>query len=88
VCSNKKKGHKKVEEKIEEKIKKIIEEKIRPALVLDGGGIDFMGMDGNNVKVRLQGACQGCPSAQITLQMGVLRLLKQEIPEIEDVIPV
>ena len=79
---------KEMEEKMEEKVKKIIDEKIRPALAMDGGGIDFMGMDGNNVKVRLQGACQGCPSANITLQMGVLRLLKQEIPEIENVIPV
>ena len=72
----------------EEKIKKIIEEKIRPALVMDGGGIDYMGLEGNSVKVRLRGACHGCPSAQITLQMGVLRVLKQEIPEIEGVIPV
>jgi Fe-S cluster biogenesis protein NfuA len=73
---------------MEEKIKEVIEQKIRPALQMDGGDIAFMGMDGNNVKVQLQGACHGCPSAQITLQMGVLRLLKEEIPEIEGVIPV
>ena len=72
---------------MEEKVKKIIEEKIRPALAMDGGGIEYRGMEGNNVKVRLQGACQGCPSAQITLQMGVLRTLQMEIPEIEGVIP-
>ena len=64
---------------MEEKIQKIIEEKVRPALKMDGGDIEFKGMDGNNVKVQLQGACHGCPSAQITLQMGVLRLLKEEI---------
>ncbi|MBN2340150.1 MAG: NifU family protein [Deltaproteobacteria bacterium] len=73
---------------MEDKIKTIIEEKIRPALQMDGGDIAYMGMDGNKVKVQLQGACHGCPSAQITLQMGVLRLLKEEIPEIEDVVPV
>ncbi len=73
---------------LEEKVKKILEEKIRPALAMDGGGIEYMGMEGNKVKVRLQGACSGCPSANITLQMGVLRTLKEEIPEIEDVIPV
>jgi Fe-S cluster biogenesis protein NfuA len=72
----------------EEKIKNVIEEKIRPALVMDGGGIEYVGLEGNSVKVRLRGACCGCPSAQITLQMGVLRVLKQEIPEIEGVIPV
>jgi NFU1 iron-sulfur cluster scaffold homolog, mitochondrial len=73
---------------MEEKIKEVIKEKIRPALQMDGGDIEYKGMEGNKVKVQLQGACRGCPSAQITLQMGVLRLLKEEIPEIEDVISV
>jgi Fe-S cluster biogenesis protein NfuA len=73
---------------MEEKIRQIIEKKIRPALKMDGGDIDFMGLDGNNVKVRLKGACHGCPSAAMTLQMGVLRALKAEIPEIENIIPV
>lgn len=73
---------------MEERIRNLIEEKIRPALQMDGGDIDFMGLDGNTVKVRLRGACHGCPSAGITLQMGVLRTLKQEFPEIEAVVPV
>jgi len=73
---------------MEAQIKKIIEDKIRPALAMDGGGIEYLGLEGNNVKVRLQGACSGCPSAQITLQMGVLRVLKEELPQIEGLIPV
>lgn len=73
---------------MEEKIKAIIEQRIRPALQQDGGDIEFHGMDGNNVKVRLVGACHGCPSAVMTLQMGVMRVLKSEVPEIESVIPV
>ena len=73
---------------MEEKIKKVIEERIRPALQMDGGDIEFIGLDGNQVKVRLMGACHGCPSAAITLQMGVLRALQAEIPEVEGVIPV
>ena len=73
---------------MEEQIKKVIEEKIRPALQMDGGDIEFVGMDGNTVKVRLQGACSGCPSAAMTLQMGVYRLLKEAVPEIEAVEPV
>jgi len=72
---------------MEERVLKIIEERIRPALQMDGGDIEFLGMDGNNVKVRLTGACHGCPSAAMTLQMGVMRALKAEIPEIESVIP-
>ncbi len=70
---------------MEEQIKKIIAEKIRPALQMDGGDIEYVGLNGKTVQVRLQGACSGCPSAAMTLQMGVLRLLKEEIPEIEGV---
>jgi Fe-S cluster biogenesis protein NfuA len=73
---------------MEEKIKTIIQEKIRPALQMDGGDIEFVSLEGNTVKVRLRGACSGCPSAAMTLQMGVFRLLKQEIPDIEAVEPV
>jgi Fe-S cluster biogenesis protein NfuA len=73
---------------MEEKIKQVIEEKIRPALQMDGGDIEFVGMDGNKVQVRLRGACCGCPSAAMTLQMGVYRILKEAIPEIEGVDPV
>ena len=73
---------------MEEKIQKIIEEKVRPALKMDGGDIEFVGLDGNNVKVRLTGACDGCPSAAMTLQMGVMRVLQAEIPEIESVVSV
>jgi len=73
---------------MEEKIQQIINDKIRPALQADGGDIEFVEVDGKNVKVRLQGACHGCPSAAMTLQMGVLRALQAEIPEIENVISV
>jgi len=73
---------------MEDRIKKIIEERIRPALQMDGGDIEYHGLEGNTVKVRLVGACHGCPSAQITLQRGVMRMLQAEIPEIEHVIPV
>lgn len=73
---------------MEERIKKVIEERIRPALQMDGGGIEFVGMEGNKVKVRLTGACHGCPSAAITLQHGVERILKESIPELEGIIPV
>ncbi|MDD5307264.1 MAG: NifU family protein [Deltaproteobacteria bacterium] len=73
---------------MEEKVKKIIEDRIRPALQMDGGDIEFHGMDGNKVKVRLTGACHGCPSAAYTLQLGVMRMLQQEIPEIEGIVPV
>ena len=73
---------------VEEKIKQIIEERIRPALQQDGGDIEFVELDGKTVKVRLQGACQGCPAAHITLQHGVKHTLCAAIPEIEEVVAV
>ncbi|MBU1260876.1 MAG: NifU family protein [Planctomycetes bacterium] len=60
---------------------------IRPMLQNDGGDIEFVDIDKDNVvKVRLQGACKGCPSAAMTLKIGVERLLKQRVPEVKEVI--
>ena len=60
-------------------------EKIRPMLAADGGGVDLVAVEDGVVKVKLTGACGHCPMAQMTLRMGVERLLKQEVPEIEAV---
>ena len=60
--------------------------KIRPALQADGGDVDLVdvGADGV-VKVRLRGACGGCPMSQLTLKMGIERILKKEVPEVTSV---
>lgn len=64
-------------------------ESIRPMLQNDGGDIELVGVDEDKtVRVRLQGACKGCPGAAMTLKMGVERLLKERIPEIKEVIAV
>jgi Fe-S cluster biogenesis protein NfuA len=75
---------------IKERIEKIIEEKIRPYLEADGGGLDFVGFDEatGEVQVRLKGACAGCAGAQMTLTMGVEAALKEEIPEVTRVVAV
>jgi len=75
---------------MKEKIEKIIEEKIRPYLEADGGGIEFVefDQDSGQVKVRLKGACAGCPGAQMTMSMGVEAVLKEEIPEVKQVVAV
>ena len=59
---------------------------IRPSLQADGGDVELLdvGEDGI-VKVRLHGACHGCPMAAMTLQMGIERILKSQIPEIQGV---
>jgi len=59
--------------------------KIRPMLQRDGGDVELVGVEGKTVKVKLQGACAGCPMSQMTLKNGIEKLLKEEIPEIESV---
>lgn len=74
---------------MEEAIIKVIEEDIKPALAADGGSIAFRGLeDGGVVKVELQGACKGCPGAQMTLQMGVERILKEKVEGVQRVVAV
>jgi len=60
-------------------------EKIRPSLQADGGDVEFVSVEDGIVKVRLQGACAGCPMSQMTLKMGIEKMLKEEIPEVESV---
>ncbi|MEE8575140.1 MAG: NifU family protein [Thermodesulfobacteriota bacterium] len=65
-------------------------EGIRPALQADGGDVSLVDIDEAEgiVKVELQGACAGCPSAQITLVMGVERAIKEAVPEVKQVVSV
>ncbi|VAW36993.1 NifU-like domain protein [hydrothermal vent metagenome] len=74
-----------LKEKVEEALNSI-----RPALQADGGDVALVDLDEENgvVRVQLQGACSGCPSAQITLVMGVERAIKEAVPEIKEVLSV
>ena len=58
---------------------------VRPNLQADGGDVELVGIEGGVVKVRLKGACHGCPMAAMTLQMGIERILKSQVPEVEAV---
>ena len=62
--------------------------KVRPSLAADGGDVELIEVENGIVKVRLKGACSGCPMSEMTLKMGVERIIKQEIPEIKEVIAV
>ncbi len=71
-----------------EQVQKVLEEQIAPRLAMDGGAIELVDVAADGmVKVRLKGACSGCPGARMTLQMGVERILKQALPEVKGVIP-
>ena len=69
---------------LREKVTKSLET-IRPALQLDGGDVELVDIEDGVVKVRLEGACHGCPMAAMTLQMGIERVLKRDVPEIKGV---
>ena len=62
-------------------------EKIRPSLQADVGNVELVEVTQDGVvKVKLTGACLGCPMSQMTLKMGIGRMLKQEVPEVKDVV--
>jgi Fe-S cluster biogenesis protein NfuA len=60
-------------------------ERIRPALNADGGDVELVDIQDGIVKVRLVGACGGCPMSQMTLKMGIERVLREAIPEVKGV---
>ena len=69
-------------------MKKLVEialEKIRPMLQRDGGDIELVEVNDGVVKVRLTGACKGCPMSQMTLKQGVEKLLLKEVPGLKEV---
>jgi Fe-S cluster biogenesis protein NfuA len=73
-----------------EDVERVLEKNIRPALRADGGDIELVEVneEAGEVKVRLQGACAGCPLSQMTSLTVVERILKQEIPELKKVMTV
>jgi Fe-S cluster biogenesis protein NfuA len=76
------------EKTMEEQVQDTIEA-IRASLQSHGGDVELVGIDDDNtVKVRLQGACQGCPGATMTMKMGIERILKERVPEVKEVIAV
>ncbi len=69
---------------MKENVEKALQ-KIRPSLQADGGDIELIDVVDGIVKVRLTGACGGCPMSQMTLKMGVEKVLKQQVPEVKSV---
>ena len=68
-----------------DKVEEVLD-KIRPSLMRDGGNVELVDVSDGVVKVKLTGACGGCPMSTMTLKMGIERILKQEIPEVKEVV--
>jgi len=74
------------EGELEGRIREIIESEIRPAVAMDGGDIVFAGFRDGRVELYLQGSCSGCPSSTATLKFGIEARLREEIPEVTEVV--
>jgi Fe-S cluster biogenesis protein NfuA len=73
---------------MKEKVQKAID-MIRPSLQADGGDVELVDVSADGVvKVKLTGACHGCPMSQMTLKMGIEKIIKKEVPEIKEVVSV
>ena len=72
---------------MKEKVEAILNQ-IRPSLMADGGNVELVDASDGVVKVRLTGACGGCPMASMTLKHGVERVLKEQLPEVREVVAV
>ncbi len=76
------------DDEITAQIKELIEERVRPSVMMDGGDIVFERFEDGVVFLKMQGACSGCPSSTATLKDGIENMLKHFIPEVEEVRPV
>jgi Fe-S cluster biogenesis protein NfuA len=73
---------------IKEQVQKAIDT-IRPSLQADGGDVELVDVSADGVvKVKLTGACHGCPMSQMTLKMSIEKIIKQQVPEIKEVVSV
>jgi Fe-S cluster biogenesis protein NfuA len=73
---------------MKEQVQKAIDT-IRPSLQADGGDVELVDVSADGiVKVKLTGACSGCPMSQMTLKMGIEKIIKKEVPEVKEVLSV
>lgn len=76
------------DDEIVAQIKELIETRVRPMVMMDGGDIAFESFDDGIVYLRMHGACSGCPSSTATLKSGIEGMLKHFVPEVVEVRPV
>jgi Fe-S cluster biogenesis protein NfuA len=74
------------ESEYDEKITALLDQYVRPAVANDGGAIDYVGYDDGKVVVTMKGSCAGCPSSTATLKGGIETLLKQHLPNVQEVV--
>jgi Fe-S cluster biogenesis protein NfuA len=73
-------------DEVVQRIRRILEDEVRPAVAMDGGDIVFAGYRDGIVELYMQGSCSGCPSSTATLKLGIEARLREEIPEVQEVV--
>jgi len=68
------------------KLETLFDEQVRPALAAHGGNVEIVDLDNSTLFLRLQGGCQGCSSSTATLKEGIATLVKQNFPEITEIV--
>jgi len=74
------------DDELVQRIRRILDEEVRPAVAMDGGDIVFAGYREGIVELYMQGSCSGCPSSTATLKLGIEARLREEIPEVQEVV--
>ena len=70
------------------RIIQVLDEMVNPAVASHGGAVELVDFVNNNVYLRLKGGCQGCSSSSVTLRNGIERLLREEFPDLGEVVDV
>jgi Fe-S cluster biogenesis protein NfuA len=72
---------------MQERVEAVLKQ-VRPSLQADGGDVELVDVSNGTVSLKLKGACHGCPMAAMTLKQGIERLLKEQIPEVKEVVAI
>ena len=69
-------------------IENLLKDQVAPALAAHGGAVELVDVDNNKVFIKLTGGCQGCSSSQTTVRQGIETLIKQNFPDIEEIVDI
>lgn len=81
-------GHAGADDPVSARIRQVLDEYVRPAVAQDGGDVIFAGYADGVVRLHLRGSCSGCPSSLMTLKMGIQNILREQVPEVREVVQV
>ena len=70
---------------LREKVQQILDEQINPGVASHGGFVELLDVQDDNIYIRMGGGCQGCGAADVTLKMGIERLIRDQVPQVREI---